>query len=50
MAIAFVEHPCSTEEKKKYMLKGFKVIDVKFKPQKLEDGDKVFMKPKVKQD
>ena len=48
MATAYVEHPVSKDEKKKYMQKGFKVIDVKFKPEKLEDGDKVFMKPKAK--
>ena len=46
--IAYVEHPCSKAEKKAYNREGFKVIDVKYRPVELADGDKVFMKPKTK--
>ena len=48
MAIAYVEHPVTKEEKRKYNKDGFVVVDVKFKPEKLGEGDKVFMKPKQK--
>ena len=44
---AFVEHPISRAEKKQLNIKGFKVVDVRFKPEKLSDGDKVIMKPKA---
>lgn len=46
MAIAYVEHPVGKQEKKDYQKKGFKVVDVRFKPEKLGDGDKVFIKKK----
>ena len=50
MAIAYVEHPVSKEEKVKYK-KGFdKIIDIQFAPKKLEDGDKLFKKPKKAQE
>ena len=48
MAIAYVEHPVSKEEKKKYRKDFDKVIDIRFAPEKLEDGDKKFPKPKPK--
>lgn len=48
MAIAYVEHPISVDEKKKYRKDFDKVIDIKFKPEKLAEGDKVFEKPKAK--
>lgn len=48
--IAYVEHPCSKAEKKTYTRKGFKVRDIRFAPEKLEDGDKKFPKPKPKAD
>lgn len=48
MKIAYVEHPVSKEEKKMYLTKkGFdRILDAKFAPEKLGDGDKVFTKPK----
>lgn len=48
MAIAYVEHPITQEEKAKYRKDFDKVIDIKFKPEKLAEGDKVFEKPKAK--
>ena len=48
MSIAYVEHPCSKEEKKKHLKKFDKIIDARFAPKKLKDGDKVFTKPKAK--
>lgn len=45
---AYVEHPCSKKEKLKYRKKFDRVIDARFAPDKLADGDKVFMKPKPK--
>lgn len=48
MAIAYVEHPISADEKKKYRKDFDKIIDIKFKPEKLAEGDKVFEKPKAK--
>lgn len=47
--IAYVEHPCTKAEKKAYNQKGFKVRDIKFAPEKLENGDKSFPKPKADQ-
>lgn len=46
MAIAYVEHPISVDEKKKYRKDFDKIIDIKFKPEKLEEGDKCFKKDK----
>lgn len=44
---AYVEHPCSKEEKKSYRKKGFdRVVDIRFAPEKLEKSDKKFPKPK----
>lgn len=48
MAIAYVEHPITKEEKAKYRKDFDKVIDIRFKPEKLADGDKVFTKSKPK--
>tara|TARA_R100000951_G_scaffold103554_1_gene96218 strand:- start:115 stop:276 length:162 start_codon:yes stop_codon:yes gene_type:complete len=48
MSIAYVEHPITQEEKEKYRKDFDQVIDVKFKPAKLADGDKVFEKSKPK--
>ena len=48
MAIAYVEHPVSKAEKLKYRKDFDKIVDVEFKPEKLESGDKVFMKQKQK--
>lgn len=46
--IAYVEHPVSKELKSQLKAEGFKVVDLVFKPEKLEDGDKVVEKPKAK--
>lgn len=48
MAIAYCEHPVSKEQKVELRTKGFKILDIKFKPEKLEDGDKEFKHPKKK--
>lgn len=46
MAIAYVEHPITKEDKKSYRREFDKVIDIKFAPDSLRDGDKLFPKPK----
>lgn len=46
--IAYVEHPVSTDDKKKLNKDGFKVVDLKFKPDILPEGAKVVEKPKGK--
>lgn len=46
--IAYVEHPITKEEKRAYNQKGFTVVDARFKPNKIGEDDKVFMKPKPK--
>jgi len=48
MAIAYVEHPLSIDEKKALLKKFDKVLDLRFKPEKLETGDKVIEKEKAK--
>lgn len=48
MATAYVEHPITKDEKKKYRKTFDKVLDIKFAPEKLEEGDKKFPKPKPK--
>ncbi len=50
MAIAYVEHPVSKEEKAKYRKDFDRVLDVRFAPKELEKGDKVFKKSKPKKD
>lgn len=42
--IAYVEHPVTKEEKAEYNKKGYKIIDAKFAPEKLEKDDKLFLK------
>lgn len=44
--IAFVEHPLTKDEKWDIIDQGYQIIDVRFKPEKLPEGAKVFMKPK----
>ena len=47
MATAYVEHPVSTEQKKAFLKGGFtKVLDMRFAPDNLEDGDKIIPKKK----
>lgn len=48
MAIAYVEHPVSKEEKAKYRKEFDCVLDARFAPKKLDEGDKVFKKAKPK--
>ena len=45
---AFVEHPITQDEKFDIVAKGFKIVDIRFMPKKLAEGDKVFEKPKAK--
>lgn len=47
MSIAYVEHPITKQEKKQHLKKFDKVLDIRFAPDKLEDGDKKFQKPKA---
>lgn len=44
MNIAYVQHPITPAEKKAYRKEFDKVLDIKFKPEKLEAGSKVFEK------
>ncbi|AZU97867.1 hypothetical protein [Vibrio phage LP.2] len=46
--VAFVEHPITDDEKFEITSKGFKIVDLKYKPEKLPEGAKVFEKPKAK--
>lgn len=48
MDIKYVDHPCSTAEKKAYNKEGFKVVDSKFKPVEPEKP-KPKRKPKKKE-
>lgn len=45
MDIKYLDHPCSTAEKKEWNAKGFKVVDSKFAP---VEQEKVKTKPKHK--
>ncbi len=47
MDIKYIEHPCSTEQKKEWNAKGYKVIDSKFAPVEQEAPKR---KPKQKKD
>lgn len=44
--LAFVEHPITKQEKFDITSKGFKIVDIKYAPDKLPDGAKKFEKPK----
>lgn len=46
--VAFAEHPLTADEKYELTSKGFKVVDIKFAPEKLADGDKLVKKAKTK--
>ena len=46
--LAFVEHPITKEEKFAITSRGFKILDIRCKPEKLPEGAKVFEKPKEK--
>ena len=48
MAIAYVEHPVTKEEKTKLRKEFDTILDIRFAPEKLGDGDKVIKKPKSK--
>jgi len=38
--VKYLQHPCSVAEKEKWNKKGFKVLDVKFKPAKKQEQKK----------
>ena len=46
--VAFAEHPLTQEEKEAITNKGFKIVDIRYKPEKLPEGAKVFEKSKPK--
>ena len=50
--IAFVEHPITKEEKWDIIDQGYQIIDIKFAPEKLPEGARLFKKevkePKAK--
>lgn len=46
--VAFVEHPITAQEKFDITSKGFKIVDIKFAPNKLPEGAKLFKKEKPK--
>lgn len=48
MKIAYVEHPVTKADKTKYRKEFDKILDIKFQPEKLNEGDKAFPKPKKK--
>ena len=48
MAIAYVEHPVTKEQKKDLLKKFDKILDIRFAPEKMADGDKKITKPKDK--
>ena len=45
---AFAEHPLTADEKFEITSAGFKIVDIKFMPEKLAEGDKALKKPKTK--
>lgn len=49
MEIKYLDHPCSTTEKKEWNAKGFKIVDSKFAPVE-QEKPKVKPKPKKKAD
>ncbi len=48
MAIAYVEHPVTKAEKAELQKKFDKILDVRFAPKDLQDGDKKIEKKKSK--
>lgn len=48
MAIAYVEHPITKEEKKEYLKSFDKVLDIRFAPERVSDNDGVFRKESKK--
>jgi hypothetical protein len=49
MDIKYLDHPCSTAEKKKWNAKGCKVLDSRFAPVE-QEKPKSKRKPKVKKE
>ena len=49
MEIKYLDHPCSTADKKEWNAKGFKIVDSKFAPVE-QEKPKVKRKPKVKKE
>jgi len=50
MATAYCQHPVSKEAKAKLRSDGFKIVDIAYKPKKLEEGDKEVKHDKKKAD
>lgn len=48
MDIKYLDHPCSTADKKEWNAKGFKVLDSKFAPVEQEKPKEDKPKPKAK--
>jgi len=44
--IAYAKHPLSQVDKARLKKDGYKILDIRFKPETLEKGDKIF--PAVK--
>lgn len=42
--IAYVKHPVTAKEKRELVNKGFKIIDIRFKPVEVGKNDKVIDK------
>ncbi len=50
MDIKYIDHPCSTEQKKEWNAKGYKVIDSKFAPVEQVEQEAPKRKSKQKKD
>lgn len=48
MAVAYVKHPLAPELKAQIRGEGFRVVDIRFKPEILPDGDIVYGEQKPK--
>ena len=46
MSVAYVEHPVNKLEKAKYLRSYDSILDARFAPSKLGNGDKIFLKEK----
>lgn len=44
--IAYAKHPLAKDDADKLIAEGFKIIDIKFKPDVIGEDDTVFPKPK----
>ena len=39
MKVAYIDHPCEKSQKDKLVAEGYKVVDSRFKPAELKEGD-----------